>query len=179
MTANRVAAAGGTVAAVAAAVVSVLGEVDSAAKAVVVSVALVCLSAVVVMFLRGSQKWDALKGAAKIAPLVTAQTSTSPGAVVYHPGSSIVPTVSAMGAFGAGAAGVRAAEKHADALRLLADPLPVGEDPLPGDDDDGDGVARELNVHVLAPNDPSAIPPDQGDARVADNEKLAIEGAAG
>lgn len=65
--ANRTAALGGALAAVAAALVTILGAVDTTAQAIVVSVALVAVGAVVVVFLLGSQRHEAHQADANAA----------------------------------------------------------------------------------------------------------------
>lgn len=55
---NRIAALSGALAAVAAALVTILGAVDTTAQAIVVSVALIAVGAVVVVFLLGSQRHE-------------------------------------------------------------------------------------------------------------------------
>jgi small-conductance mechanosensitive channel len=58
MPANRIAALSGALAAVAAALVTILGAVDTTGQAIVMSVALIAVAVVVAVFLRGSQSHE-------------------------------------------------------------------------------------------------------------------------
>ncbi len=162
---NRIAALSGAAASVAAVLLAVLGAVDSTPKALVVVAAILGIAIVVVVFLLGSQRWEALifrdaRGTPDQTVQVTTDQAPTPGDHVEGLASTPHPLTAAT------------------TNSLTAGPtLPEGENPDPIDAQvDARDLDDPLLTDLLDPDHPlgqgyvygpsEVPPPDESDAKV-------------